>query len=359
MELSTLQEITEDFVDELVRSTHGENTSLAYIENTIPSSPLVKNGEVFQVMAIGGTNFKSAVIKKTQGGLDILELEQKVQPPVFETKLDFLSFIKDNLANDITVLAINFAFPQEPVFANGKLEAKLLFVTKEHKFDGLVGQNIAKEVEKYIKIELGRIIQVSVANDTICLLLSGRTQLAGDAIAAGIVGTGLNFGFFEDVTTLINTEAGNFDRFPLSHSGKIFDEASIIKGRYLFEKAIAGAYLYKHFNILAKERKYFIKPLENSQQLTELAAREDGSQACVLAQEILRYSAQLAACAIAGIVRYKKEDMSFVMVGSLFWKGDGYKTIVRETVKQLVPEYKVDFLGIENSDLLGAAKLVA
>lgn len=357
--IATLQEITDNFVKALENAAQGKPSTISHIENIIPSSPLVKENEIFQVMAIGGTNFKSGLIKKTSSGLEIIDFDQQAQPPVFETKEDFLKFIQSNLAKDIEVLALNFAFPLKPVFANGKLEGIFLYATKEHKFEGLIGENICTELEKYIKEKLGREIRVSIANDTICLLLSGLTQIEGENIAAGIVGTGLNFGYFENATTLINTESGGFGDFPISYTGKILDEESAKKGEYLFEKAISGAYLYKHFNITAKQRNYFMKPLQNTQELTELASRENGSQACYLAHEILRRSAQYAACAIAGITKYKNQDMHFVMVGSLFWKGEGYKTIVRETVRQLVPEYKVSFLGIENSDLLGAAKLVA
>lgn len=359
MNLTALHSIADSFVSELEKAERGEKSSLLYIRNTIPSFPLVKDGEKFQTMAIGGTNFKSAIVKKKGKSLEMIDFKDKVQPPVFETKENFLNFVLENLASDVTTLAINFAFPLEPVFANGKLEANFLYSTKEHTFKGLVGKNVAVEIEKYIKGKLERDMKVSLANDTICLLLSGTMYANGENLAAGIVGTGLNFAFFADQTTLINTESGGFNMFELSPIAKVIDRESAVKDHYLFEKVIAGAYLYLYFNMVAKERGYFITPLKNTKQLTDIAAREDGSQVCLLAQEILRISAQYAAAGIAGITKYKKRDMNFVMVGSLFWKGEGYKTIVRETVKQLVPEYNVEFLGIENSDLLGAAKLVA
>lgn len=359
MDITTLTNITQNYINDLEHAAGGDRSTLHYIKNVVSASPFVKIGETFQSMSIGGTNFKSATIRKTENGLDMLKLNEKVQPPIFETKEDFLRFVKENLVENIRVLAINFAYPLEPVFENGKLEGILLYATKEHKFEGLIGQNVSTELENYLKKELERDVKVAIANDTICLLLSGKTQVAGDNLAAGIVGTGLNFAFFADSTTLINTETGGFGNFKPSPTTEKIDADSIIKGVHLFEKEIAGAYLFRHFNFLAKEKGYFIAPLENTKQVTDLAAREDGSQACLLAQEILRHSAQLASCAIAGITKYKKQDMHFVVVGSLFWKGDGYKTVVRETVMQLVPEYKVEFLGIENSDLLGAAKLVA
>lgn len=358
MDLGTLKTITDNFINELDKASKGEKSSLYHIRNKIPSTPLVSVGEKLQAMAIGGTNFKSGHVKKTADGLVILEVNQKIQPPIFETKEDFLKFVAGNLLPDIEVLGINFAFPLEPVF-NNKLEGKLLYSTKEHKFTGLIGENVCTEIEKYIQEKLGRKIMVSVANDTVCLLLSGKTKISGSNIAAGIVGTGLNFGFFEDETTLINTETGGFNKFPQSPEGLEIDSESIIKGVHLFEKEIAGAYLYRHFNIRARKQNLDVTPLKNSKQLTDLATKYECKLDCKLAQEVLKHSANLSACAIAGVTKYKKEDMHFVMVGSLFWRGDGYREFVEEALSKLIPEYKVKFIDIENSDLLGAAKLVA
>ena len=51
--------------------------------------------------------------------------------------------------------------------------------------------------------------------------------------------------------------------------------------------------------------------------------------------------------------------MTFVMEGSLFWKGYKYKETVEQTVKQLLPEYCIKFIRLENSDILGGAKLLS
>lgn len=261
MDITTLTHITDNYVHDLENAANGTQSSLHYIKNTIPTSPVVQMNETFQSMSIGGTNFKSAVIRKTEKGLEMLNLDEKAQPAVFETEDDFLRFIKDNLAENIQVLAINFAFPMEPIFQNNKLEGTLLYPTKEHTFTGMVGKNVSTEIEAYIEKETGRTLQVSIANDTICLLLSGKTQITGDNLAAGIVGTGLNFAFFADPTTLINTESGGFGNFEQTPTGRKIDDESVIQGVHLFEKEIAGAYLYEHFNIMARERTYFLPPL--------------------------------------------------------------------------------------------------
>ena len=356
MDLSVLQTITSNFIHELTLSEKGEKTSLAYIRNEIPSTSLVQDGEIFQVMIIGGTNYQSAILKKTPDGLDIIKKEPSKQPPIFKTNEDLFILIKNNFEEDTKLLAINFAFPLQPIFAHGKLEGTVLYASKEHIFEGLLGKNLCTEIENYIEKNLGRQIKVSAANDTICLLLSGKTQISHSNLGAGIVGTGLNFSFFENPTTLINTESGNFNKFPITPTLQKLDEKSNVKERYLFEKAISGAYLYKHFNILAPQ-KNINKIVTSTEELDDLA-REENAEG-TLAKEILQNSAQLVACAIAGILNFKQTDMTFVMQGSVFWKGYQYKEIVAETVKKLSPNYSAEFIKVENADILGAAKLVA
>ena len=57
------------------------------------------------------------------------------------------------------------------------------------------------------------------------------------------------------------------------------------------------------------------------------------------------------------MAEFKQHDITCVMEGSLFWKGFGYKETVAETVKKLT-NYSVDIAEIDNSPILGAAKLV-
>ena len=51
--------------------------------------------------------------------------------------------------------------------------------------------------------------------------------------------------------------------------------------------------------------------------------------------------------------------MIFVMEGSVFWKGKNYKKTAEKTIKKLIPEYNVKFIEIENSAILGSAKLIS
>lgn len=357
MNIQDLQQITKNFTQEMKDAAEGKKTSFPFIKNTLPSQPLIEKGHTFQAMSVGGTNFKRAMVKKN-GRLEIIRLEQFPQPPVFETKEDLLSFVAYHLEEHIEYVALNFAFPMKPVFRNNKLEGILLSGTKEHTFTGLVGENICEEIEKYVYTKMRRKISVSAANDTICLLLSGLTlNRKTPRLAAGIVGTGLNFGIFLDDKTAINMEAANFDKFPQSTSGKIIDESSVIKGHAIYEKEVSGAYLHQHYNIQANDQG-LEGNLKNTKELSYLASEKKETPEVLLAREILKVSAQFASCAIAGITNLFEEDITFAMVGSIFWNGYDYKDTVNSCLKELT-SHKVIFANIEDSDILGAAKLIA
>ncbi len=352
-----LKQIASNFLDELNRSNLGEETSLSFIKNTTPELKSVKEGETFQAIVVGGTVFKSAVLTKINGELKINSLKTIIAP-VFHTKNKFLEFVTEHLEKTTTTLALNFAFPLEPIFENNKLDGLLLFTTKEHNFEGLVGHRVGLAIEKYILSKTKRKISVSLANDTICLLLSGLTVGNYENLAAGIVGTGFNMAVFLSKNTTVNLESGGFNKFEQSEEGRIIDAKSENPGVHTFEKEMSGGYLYKHFNLLLKKNKMHYPPISETKELDALA-RDHSASVSELAKEVLEYSAQLFACMVVGIMEFKKQDLNFVMQGSLFWKGYNYKETVEETIKKLDSKYRAKFLDIENSDILGAAKLIA
>ncbi|MEK7517592.1 MAG: hypothetical protein AAB583_03500 [Patescibacteria group bacterium] len=385
--MQTLKSIKNNFVSELQDAYAGKKTSLPFIIHKISKNPIVKDSETFHVLVIGGTVAKVAALRKNGERINILgKQDDQVN---FQTEEDFLSFAESKIKQNINVLALNFAYPMTPIFENGRLDGILLSATKEGKFKGLVGRKIGKDIEDYVLKKRNKKITVSVANDTVCLLLSGLTRYKLLSLAAGIVGTGLNFALFLDSERLVNLESANFDKFPQSMEGKIIDRESDRPGKSLFEKETAGAYLYKHFNLIIKQRKIDHPPINSTEELNELCHPEFISEAVLssiqesknrslnkfgmtkkqvqhdmvevskIAQDLLRRSAQLIACQIAGITEFKQRSMIFNMEGSLFWKANGYKETVEQTVKQLVPQYNVEFVEIKDSGILGAAKLVS
>ena len=356
MQLTALQEIAANFEKELQDSKAGKSTSLPFIINELPASPLVEDGETFQVMGMGGSIFRSALITKTPQGLEVRNKLERSHP-IFSTKDILLEFITDNLHPRITKLAINFAQALDPVFENGKLDGKLAGHAKEHNFEGLMGEKVCAQLEKYVKDMTGRSIQASIGNDTICLMLSGLTQFPAESLAAGIVGTGMNFAIFLDATHAVNLEAASFDKFTQSTELQTIDNASEKPGFHPFEKEVSGAYLHEHFNIQLKDQNIKYPPISSTQELDSVI-RQEIPTVSDIALDVMHTSAEEVAAIMAGIQNFYGKDVTFVMQGSLFWKGYDYKDTVEQTMKDL-SKFTPSFVFIENADYLGAAKLIA
>jgi hexokinase len=362
MDITELKTIQQNFTKELELSGRGTKTSLPFIIHQLPEQPLIQEGESFFVLVIGGSVYQSALCRKERGQTIITKKKAGTNPP-FKSGADFLDFCEQHIPKDISTIALNFAYPMAPIFRNNNLlDGRLTGGSKEYTFDGLVGKVVGEEVEKYIKEKQGRDVRVAVANDTICELLSGLSSVnKPEYLACGIAGTGINFAFFTDAVHAVNLESANFDKFQISKYGKMIDETSVEPGTALFEKEVSGAYLHQHFNLFTKELG-IDSTIESTKNLDEFVQKcdigEDG-EACKFAYDLVDRSAALVAAQVAGITAYKNTDMNFIMAGSLFWKGFGFRDKVQQYVKQLLPEHSVTFLLIESCEIYGAAKLIA
>lgn len=355
-DVTTLKSITQNFLKELEAASRGEKTSLPFIRHALPANPLVGENENFQVMVMGGSFFKKALCKKSGKKIVVRDkYEEKLTP--FATIDDLFALAEKHLNPEVGVIAINFAYPMSPVLDGGRLDGVLISGTKEHDFAGLVGKMVGETLEKHFWEKYNKKIIFTLANDTVCLLLSGLKIASQESLGGGIVGTGFNLAFFLDANELVNLESANFNKFPLSEEAHEIDTHSSQPGKSLFEKETTGAYLYQHFNSIIKKRNIQHSPIFSTEELNRVAISED-SQASIVARNLFKKSAGLVSCQIAGITLFKKCDMTFVMEGSLFWKADKYKAQVVEFLKMLAPEWQVAFTDIEEGQYLGAAKLV-
>ncbi|MDP2632686.1 MAG: hypothetical protein Q8P25_03110 [Candidatus Curtissbacteria bacterium] len=355
MDIKTLKTVRNNFLKELKAAKTGKETSLAFIVHQLPQTKIVKENEIFQVIVTGGTVCKEAKVKYQSGKLKILQ-KQEMYASTFKTKADFLEFIRKNLDEETKTLALNFTFPIKPILRDSRLDGVLISGTKEHLFDGLTGKKVGEEIENYILQKSKKAIKVAVANDTIALLLSALTQYSWNQIAAGVVGTGINFSIFLDSEQLVNLESGNFDKFPVSEETKQIDRQSTQKNKYLFEKETAGAYLFKQFDQILKNKNIQHKQITSTAQLNALANKNLGEPS-EIARYLFEKSAGLVASAMAAITDFSQRDLVFVMEGSLFWHS--LRPKIERYLKQLAPEYRTKFAKIEDSEILGAAKLVS
>lgn len=347
--------IRDNFFQELLLASQNKPSSLSFINHQLAPTPLVAEEEVFQVMGIGGSVFKKALVKKHGGSLLILETGEIAQPQ-FTTEESLFTFIASQLDPQVRILALNFAYPLSPIQTNGILDGTLIRGSKENTFNGLVGKKVGESLSSYFQAQFQRDVRVTTANDTICLLLSGLLQKSPLELAAGIVGTGMNFAVFSDERTAVNLEAGRFNKFESSNAGKKIDEESLNHGEALFEKEISGAYLFKKYNLLAAE-KGLASRVRSTLELDE-KAHEWSTAESLLAREILSESAQMIGAAVSAICLYSKHPITFIMEGSLYWKGYAYKETVTNTALSLSPEFQPNFISVADSIFLGAAHLV-
>ncbi len=344
--------IKNNFIQELKLAEAGKETSLPFILHTLPEQSLVREGEEFQVIVVGGTVFRSVLCKKQKGDI-VMRTVIKKTPPVFKTGKDFLSYVYEFVDPNIQVLSLNFAYPLKPVF-EGYLDGVLLSGSKENTFDGLIGKQVGQSVAEMVKGERNQEIIVTCANDTVCLLLAGLSKYSPEHIFGGIIGTGVNFAFFTGNRTLVNLESANFDKFPIAPYTQTIDEQSVKRGA-LFEKEVSGAYLYKHFNLRMKEIDPSFQSIESTMQLEEIA--HENNEKAEVARALFDHSAKLVACQIAGILDFKQKNMVGVMEGSLFWKSTNYKSLIERYV-QLLTSYSVNFIKVDDDSVLGATMLV-
>lgn len=346
-----LQSIQQNFLQELKDAHHGKITSFPFIKHRLSAKPIVKEGETFQVIVIGGSIFQKAFVQKQGEKIKIVEKAQKSQPP-FKTKTDFDKFIEKEISPKISSVTLNFAYSLKPVFKKNRLDGILISGTKENIFENMVGKRVGEEIEKIIDKKRKQKINIAVANDTICLLLAGLTAHPWDELAAGVVGTGMNFALFLNGNLVVNLESANFDKFPQSKEAKLIDAQSTNRGRGAFEKEVSGAYLFKHFNLITGQTIQSTKELD---KIASVSKSEDSK----IARDLLKNSAQLVACQVGGIMEFERKSLTFVIEGSLFWKSRGYKQNVQKTLAQICPNYKAKFVKIPDSTILGAAKLIA
>lgn len=354
-----LKKIAENFFQELQDTNNGNAHNLPFLIHSLPQKEILPNNCIFQVMVFGGTIFKSAIVNKNGSQIKTASQQESLIPNFSNDEI-FLSFINNHLDSSINYLAVNFAFPLSPIISNNLLDGVLIRGGKEHTFIDLVGKLVGKTIAEYILKKTHRKISVTVANDTVCLLLANIEKATWNNTVGGIIGTGTNYAITIE-NQIINLQSGGFNHFPQTETGKIIDSQSTNPSRGIFEKEVSGGYLFKHFNLITDQNNIRVAPLTSSVQLSKIAANKSDI-ASDIAAKLLERSASLAACQIAGIFLFKNslgvEKLIFVMEGNLFWSGWHYKKMLEDYLKLLGMFDSIQFSPVRHSSIHGAIKLL-
>lgn len=354
--LEELQTLRHHFATGLSRSGDEQSSSFAWLNHRLPSVSLVKPGEQFQAIVIGGTNLHSALVSEQNGHITIHD-KLSTKLPTLKNTQALLSTISQAFRPDCSVLAVNFTYPVRPSNSETTLDGVLITGTKEHQLEGVVGQPVGQLLATHLSDQLHKQVTVTLANDTLCLGLAGLESAPLEQLVSLIVGTGTNSGFFSDPTEFINLESGNFKGLPPTDTGKLIDQVSANPGQQLFEKEVAGAYLYKHFNFIAGH-KGIDRQLTSTQELNQFAATGNPKEQA-LARTIVAKSASLVAAVVAAFHDYKRlPHITFATEGGVFWQGYHYQTTLTQYLSQLgLDTDSISFIKVEDSGLVGAARL--
>lgn len=348
MDLHQLNLVKNAFDQALTTGENGDPTSMPFIIHELPSTSIIKPGETFQAISIGGTNYQTGHVQVTHDNELKLKKEEVGERPSFRSAEDFLQFMSGIIDQGVDYVGVNFAFPLYPKFRDGLLDGTLKGSGKKDDFGDLVGKLVGKSIEEYV----GNAVRVSVANDTICLLLSGSARYEREKLGAVIVGTGYNAAYFINKTHPVNTQATSFSDFNPSTLVLEVDKIAENKGA-LFEKEVSGAYLYQQYNLTEG----ILGQINSTDELNEIA-RNDTHPDCKIARRIFEHSAQLVSTHIAGILEHKQSHMTFVMQGSVYWKAWNYQEMIDEWVKKLCPGFTATYCNIDDADVWGAAYLL-
>lgn len=353
--ISDYQQIKHKFFEELQKAATGQPSSIPFIQHHFPEKPLIQNGLV-QGIVIGGTNYIISTEEIVDGKSKRIIQKQTGVLPILHDRDVLTQFLKQHLNLKAEAIGINFGFGLNPIRGPfGELDGIVRGGGKEHTLTGVINHSLSEIVREI----MGKALPVSVANDTICLMLSGDGNEDGSLIA----GTGFNSGLKyrdKNKTTLVNLESGNFDKFEPSEILEAIDTASDRPGSQRFEKCISGKYLAQYFTMKAKSIGITHAPITTSQELSELSQQTNDDAANHLARELLERSAFYVAAALAGMYLFcEKKQVTIIGEGSLLWKGWKYKEHIDQQLVALgIPHDGVTIKHIHDSSINGAIGLV-
>lgn len=385
--LSELKNLAKTFQRELIAALYNQQSSLPTILN--PIHKMIPKPGFGVAVAVGGTNGYVSSFQVSRKGV-ITFLNRKIfSLPEQTTKEKLFKLVTENILKVIKnrkekyPIGIGFAYPLKPLLHHGFIDGELLFMSKGRNIRGLVGKKVGQEYHKFLIKEHGVDTTVAVANDAICLLLGG-----GGMDVAGVVGTGLNFAYWEKRSNIaplklnqlygfgqnevaVNIESKNFDKIPANALRTIVNKKSDDPGYSLAEKEAAGAYLYQIFNagkdaILGKE----FPELTSTDQLNDIVTgafayskkiqNSKIQETKKFAERIFHRSAQIVAIQLCGILLKlgkTKGVVPIVMEGGIFWYAKNYPALVNLYVNMILPEVVPSFARLFGSSRRGIAIL--
>ncbi|MDR0570651.1 MAG: hexokinase [Clostridiales Family XIII bacterium] len=278
-ETNDVEKYADAFEDEMLRGLRGEESSLlmlpTYICQEELASALDMGEEDFErggneganvaVIDAGGTNLRIALVGFAGGAPNIRRFAKYPVPGSqkavsAEEFFDALAVYLEPIISQSDRIGFCFSNPAE-ILPNK--DAKIITFTKEVQVSGAAGTVLGESLNEALRrrgAPHGK--KIVVLNDTVATHLSAMANPGERKKHAGhiglILGTGINASYPEQNSaitkndalrvksgaTVINTEAGGFDKFPQNEVDSRFMAATADPSYHRFEKMASGAYQY-------------------------------------------------------------------------------------------------------------------
>lgn len=269
LDLSALQDIAEDFYEELILAVNGQPSSLQALPSYLPTASGKEQGN-FITIDFGGTNIRvSSVTLQGNGSWSVrAEVRKPLRDPNREYDLtttetsgtEVFDFVADLIAqvyNSFPSSQIGMTFSY-PMVQHSKNEARLLRWTKELQPHDTIGERIDLMLTESIRRRgLAKLSLAAIINDTTACALAASYQPPAVKIGS-ICGTGHNscclYPYFpEKPPVIINLESGNFNRLPLNGFDKRLHQHTLDPDQQHLEKMVAGKYLGEMWRLILWE----------------------------------------------------------------------------------------------------------
>ncbi len=245
--------IYDDFQRDMMRGLAGEPSTLAMLPTYLSPDGALCDGQTAVVVDIGGTNLRTALVRYTSGGMEIVRSDTSPVPGrMSEITMDeFFRAIADKLRPLIehsNNVGICFS---HAVAVGPDRDGRLISFSKEVQVTGGAGAMIAHGIKEALRaLGVQRDLSATLLNDTAAVLLGAEQTSVGF-----VLGTGMNLSYveqttaiskvsgFEPDTMIVNTEAGGFGRARQGTFDRALDAATADPGAHRLEKMTSGRYL--------------------------------------------------------------------------------------------------------------------
>ncbi len=261
-ETIVLENEIDRYIDEMKKGLCGQPSSLLMLPSYIALKNDVQREKPVLCVDAGGTNLRITVAQfDAEGKFNTGEVFRYIMPGVkkelsAQEFFDALAELIFPLTKITAEIVISFAYRAKTL---ENIDCEIVDITKEVKVKGAGGKLLGKEICASLARLGAPECSVIVLNDSVATALAGKAEKLTEgygSFTGTILGTGSNSCYMEtignikkmnghrpDGVTVVNAEAGSYDKLVRSDIDIAFDSSLQNPGVGVFEKMTSGGYL--------------------------------------------------------------------------------------------------------------------